>query len=150
MAARTCATCAGDSGVAQQNETTPDGVVLHPSDWERIELSTDSQGMFRVSPTVANALAPRIWGLNVVATTAIAGTAPHPDGAGALLATVGRFLVGGFQMGATLWNRDSALLVLDNGGDEFLRNRLVMLAERRVALSVMTPKAFVDGTFAAA
>ena len=28
--------------------------------------------MFRVNPNVANALAPRIWGLTVVPTTAIA------------------------------------------------------------------------------
>lgn len=136
--------------LGQTSEFPPDTVVLHPVDWERVELSTDSQGMFRVSPNVANALAPRIWGLNVVATTVIPGTAPDPDGAGALTATVGRALVGSFRMGATLWERDGIrILMTDSHASNFTSNILTLLAEMRAGLSVWRPKAFVDVSLAA-
>lgn len=118
--------------VALVGEVTPDGLVLHPTDWERIELSTDTQGMFRVSPNVTGALAPRIWGLSVVPTTAI---------------TAQTFLVGAFRLGATLWRRSSALFVTDSHAGNFTSNVLVILAEMRLALSVTMPRAFVKGTF---
>lgn len=118
--------------VAQAAEVNPDGVVMNPTDWERIELSTDTGGMFRVSPSASGALAPRIWGLSVVATNAIAALT---------------FLVGAFRYGATLWERSSALFVTDSHASNFTSNILTLLAERRIALSVMVPKAFVKGTF---
>lgn len=120
--------------VAQASEVSPDGLVLNPADWERIELSTDADGAFRVSPNVTGALAPRIWGLRVVPTTAIA---------------VGTFLVGAFSQGATLWRRSSALFVTDSHASNFTSNVLTILAEQRVALSVTLAKAFVVGTFSA-
>lgn len=135
--------------LGQQSEYAPDTVVMNPADWERIELSVDSQGMFRVSPNVANSLAPRIWGLNVVPTTAILGGSPDPDGAGAGVAVAGRFVVGSFRMGATLWERDGIrVLMTDSHASNFTSNILTLLAEMRAALSIWRPKAFVVGTFA--
>jgi HK97 family phage major capsid protein len=119
--------------VAQLSEYAPDTVVLSPSDWERIELSTDSAGLFRVSPNAANSLAPRIWGLSVVPTTAM---------------TALSFLVGAFRQGATLWERQgTTLLMTDSHASNFTSNILTLLAERRAALAVWRPKAFVKGTF---
>lgn len=118
--------------LVQQSEYMPDTVVLNPADWERVELSQDTQGMFRVSPNVTNALAPRIWGLNVVATTA---------------QTAGTVTVGSFRQGATLWERGgSRVMVTDSHSDFFIRNQLVVLAEMRAALSVWRPKAFCKVT----
>jgi HK97 family phage major capsid protein len=114
-------------------EFAPDGVVLHPLDWEKVELSTDSNGMFRVSPNVQNAMSPRIWGLTVVSTTAIAS---------------GTGLVGAFRIGAILWMRDEVrLLVTDSHASNFTSNILTLLAELRAALSVPFPKAFSAITF---
>jgi HK97 family phage major capsid protein len=136
--------------VAQGSEYAPDTCVLNPLDWERVELSTDSQGMFRVTPNVSGVLAPRIWGLNVVATTAIAGSLPDPDGAGALTATTGRFIVGSFRMGATLWEREGVrVMMTDSHASNFTSNILTLLAEMRAALSIWRPKAFVVGSFSA-
>lgn len=119
--------------LCQIDEYAPNTTVLHPSDWELVELSTDTGGMFRVSPNVANALAPRIWGLNVVPTTAIAS---------------GTGLVGDFRMGATLWDRqDTQLFLTDSHASTFTSNILTLLAELRAALSVWRPSAFCKITF---
>lgn len=134
--------------VAQLSEYEPDTVALNPSDWERIELSTDSQGAFRVTPSPTGALAARIWGLAVVATTVMTGSAPDPDGAGAGVETLGKFLVGAFREGATLWERTGVrVLLTDSHASNFTSNILTLLVEMRAGLSVWRPKAFVVGTF---
>jgi HK97 family phage major capsid protein len=119
--------------VAQLSEYQPDTVVLHPTDWQGIELDTDNNGQFRVTASVQNALTPRLWGLNVVVTTAI---------------TVATYLVGAFRLGATLWERHGIrLLMSDSHGTNFTANILVLLAEMRAALTVWRPAAFVKGGF---
>lgn len=119
--------------VAQISEYMPDTAVLHPTDWQNIELDTDDNGMFRVSVNPQNAMTPRLWGLNVVVTTAIA---------------VGTYLVGAFRLGATLWERHGIrLLMSDSHGTNFTANILVLLAEMRAALTVWRPAAFVSGAF---
>lgn len=121
--------------VAQLSEYAPDGCVLSPTDWERVELSTDNTGEFRVTPSAQSALGPRIWGLTVIPSTAM---------------VAGTFLVGAFRMGATLWERiGTTLLMTDSHASNFTSNILTLLAERRAALSVWRPKAFVKGTLAA-
>lgn len=119
--------------IAQLSEYQPDTAVLHPTDWQGIELDTDTQGSFRVNQNVQNALSPRIWGMSVVVTTAI---------------TVATYLVGAFKLGATLWERDGVrLLMSDSHGTNFTANILVLLAEMRAALTVWRPGAFVKGAF---
>lgn len=119
--------------LAQISEYQPDTVVLHPTDWQNIELDTDTTNNFRVTQNVQNSLTPRLWGLNVVVTTAI---------------TVATYLVGAFKMGATLWERHGVrLLMSDSHGTNFTANILVLLAELRAALTVWRPAAFVKGAF---
>lgn len=125
--------------VAQLSEYEPDTVAMNPVDWERVELSTDSQGMFRVSPNVLQALTPRVWGLNVVATTVMTGSTGVAGGT---------FLVGSFREGATLWERTGIrVLLTDSHASNFTSNILTLLVEMRAGLSVWRPKAFVKGTF---
>ncbi|MFD7410146.1 phage major capsid protein [Kitasatospora purpeofusca] len=114
----------------------PDSVVLHPQDWQDIELDTNGIGAFRVISSVTEAGAtPRIWGLTVVSTVAMAA---------------GTALVGGFRLGATLWERQGVtILMTDSHADYFTANTLVILAERRANVAVHTPKAFTKITFAA-
>jgi HK97 family phage major capsid protein len=128
--------------VAQLSEYDPDAVVMNPVDWEAIELSTDTQGTFRVSPNVQQGAPGVIWGLRVVVTTAITGTVFGTTG--------GTFLVGAFKEGATLWERTQVqLFITDSHASNFTSNILTLLAELRAALSVWRPKAFVKGTFGA-
>lgn len=128
--------------VAQLSEYDPDAVVMNPVDWEAIELSTDTQGTFRVAPNVQAGAPAVVWGLRVVVTTAITGTTFGTTG--------GTFLVGGFREGATLWERTAVqLFITDSHASNFTSNILTLLAELRAALSVWRPKAFVKGTFGA-
>jgi HK97 family phage major capsid protein len=114
----------------------PTGVVLHPNDWEDIELTKDANGQYLVAVSVAMGGEPRIWRIPVVETPAIAeGTA----------------LVGAFGTGAQLYDREQASIrVSEQHSDFFVRNAIVVLAEQRLALAVKRPEAFVSVDFDAA
>ncbi|MFE3169325.1 phage major capsid protein [Streptomyces sp. NPDC059224] len=114
----------------------PDAIVMNPLDWQDIELDTDADGRFRVITSVADSGAPmRIWGLTVVTSVAMAS---------------GTALLGGFRVGATLWERQGVtILMTDSHADYFTANTLVILAERRANVAVHTPLAFTKITFAA-
>lgn len=111
----------------------PTGVVLHPNDWEDIELSKDLNGQYLVAVSVALGGEPRIWRIPVVETPAIAeGTA----------------LVGAFGTGAQLYDREQASIrISEQHADFFVRNAIVVLAEQRLALAVKRPEAFVEVDF---
>jgi len=111
----------------------PTGVVMHPNDWEDIELTKDSNGQYLVAVSVALGGEPRVWRLPVVETPAIAeGTA----------------LVGAFGTGAQLYDREQAnIRISEQHSDFFVRNAIVVLAEQRLAMAVKRPEAFVKVTF---
>jgi HK97 family phage major capsid protein len=114
----------------------PTGVVMHPNDWEEIELSKDANGQYLVAVSVAMGGEPRIWRIPVIETPAIAeGTA----------------LVGAFGTGAQLYDREQASIrISEQHSDFFVRNAIVVLAEQRLALAVKRPEAFVKVDFDAA
>jgi len=114
----------------------PTGVVMHPNDWEDIELTKDSNGQYLVAVSVALGGEPRLWRIPVVETPAIAeGTA----------------LVGAFGTGAQLYDREQAnIRISEQHSDFFVRNAIVVLAEQRLALAVKRPEAFVSVDFDAA
>lgn len=111
----------------------PTGVVLHPNDWEDIELTKDNNGQYLVAVSVALGGEPRIWRIPVVETPAIAeGTA----------------LIGAFGTGAQLYDREQAnIRISEQHADFFVRNAIVVLAEQRLALAVKRPEAFVKVDF---
>jgi HK97 family phage major capsid protein len=113
----------------------PTGVVMHPNDWERIELSKDDNGQYLVAVSVAMGGEPRLWRLPVVDTPAIA------EGTG---------LVGAFGSGAQLYDREQASIrISEQHSDFFVRNAIVILAEQRLAMAVKRPEAFVKVGFTA-
>ena len=67
----------------------PTGIIVHPSDWEDIELTKNSQGTYLLAMSVAGGAESRVWHL-VIDTPAIAsGTAlVGAFGTGAQLTTV--------------------------------------------------------------
>ena len=111
----------------------PTGVVLHPNDWEDIELTKDGNGAYVVAVSVAMGGEQKLWRIPVVDTPAIAeGTA----------------LVGAFGTGAQLYDREQASIrISEQHADFFVRNAIVILAEQRLALAVKRPEAFVKVTF---
>jgi HK97 family phage major capsid protein len=111
----------------------PTGVVMHPNDWEDIELTKDSNGQYLVAVSVALGGEPRVWRLPVIETPAM------PEGT---------CTVGAFGTGAQLYDRDQASIrISEQHSDFFVRNAIVVLAEQRLALAIKRPEAFVKITF---
>lgn len=113
-------------------EFPPTGHVLNPIDWARIEMLKDTQGRYIIGNPQGN-IQPTLWGLPVVETQAMA---------------VDTFLTGAFRAGAQLFDRWRARVELaTENEDDFVNNRVTILAEERLALAVYRPQAFVLGDF---
>ena len=114
------------------SEYSADAVVMHPADWEDIELTKADDGQY-VWANPALGAGPQLWGRRVVPTQAIAE---------------GTFLTGSFAMGAQVWDREQAAVQVSyENADNFTKNMATILAEERLALAVYRPKAFVSGAF---
>ena len=108
----------------------PNGIGLHPNDWEVVRLSKDGQGQYLLGPP-GMAAAEQLWGLPVAVTAAV------PDDTG---------IVGDWRY-ATLWLREAAqLLASDSHSDFFVKNLVVLLAEIPAAFGVQMPSAFATVT----
>jgi HK97 family phage major capsid protein len=109
----------------------PTGIVLHPTDWEGIELQKNTLGDYlEVTLTDANGN-PVAWRCPVVPTVAIAA---------------GTFLVGDFQS-ALVRDRQLATVEISNShSDFFARNLLAIRAEQREGLEIHRPAGFVTGS----
>ena len=111
------------------------GYILHPSDWEDIEIQKGTTNdHYMLTTQVSVGLQSRVWRLPVVESPSIAE---------------GTFLTGAFGQAAQIWDRQSANIRLsDSHADYFVRNAVAILAEERLALTVTAPSAIVKGTFA--
>lgn len=113
-------------------EYRADAIVLHPSDWEEIELTKTTEGAY-VWANPRGLLGPTLWGLPVIDTTAV---------------EEGEFLVGNFQMSAMIWDREDAVVdISTEDRDNFIKNMVTMRAEERLALEVSRPEALIYGDF---
>ena len=114
----------------------PTGVVVHPNDWEDIELTKNDQGTYLMAVSMQMGSEARIWRMPIVDTPAIAE---------------GTSLVGAFGTGAQIYDREQASIrISEQHSDFFVRNAIVILAEQRLALAVKRPESFVKVTFDAA
>lgn len=108
------------------------GIMMHPDDWEEIELTKTDEGSY-VWANPRGLLGPTLWGLPVVDTTAL-----NP----------GEFLVGNFKQAATIWDREDAVIDLSTDDrDNFIRNLVTIRAEKRLGLEVSREEALVFGDF---
>jgi hypothetical protein len=111
----------------------PSGYVLHPYDWEDIELQKDSQGRYMLITNVTVGAESRIWRQPVVETPAM------PEG---------KFVTGAWGIGAQLYDRQQAnVRIAEQHADFFVRNAIAILVEERLAFAVKRPESFVIGTF---
>jgi HK97 family phage major capsid protein len=112
------------------------GVVLHPTNWERIETLKGSDGHYLLIALNGANGEKLVWRVPVVETTAI---------------NVDESLVGAFGMAATLFDREQASIrVTDAHSDYFIKGQVAILAEERVALANLRPESFVALDFDAA
>lgn len=110
------------------------GIVLNPVDWADMELQKDNTGAY-IWVNVQEGGVQRMWRLPVIDTNAM------PQG---------EFLVGAFDMGAQVFDReDAAVEVSTEDGDNFTKNMVTIRAEERLALAVYRPESFIHGEFAA-
>ena len=110
----------------------PTGIVVHPNDWEGMELVKDSQDRYIATTSVTVGAQQLLWRLPVVATPAIAENTA---------------LVGAFGLGAQLYDREmSNIRVAEQHSDFFVRNAVAVLAEQRLALAITRPESFCSVT----
>jgi hypothetical protein len=110
-------------------EAEPDAIVCNPSDAEQMLIAKTSGSGQRLDSVGAFVTPPdQLWGLPLITSTVI---------------PAGQVLVGTFGREALLYVREGpSLRTSDADQDDFLRNRLTMLAEARVGLAVFHPAAF--------
>jgi len=109
-----------------------DGIIMHPSDWEDIQLAKGTDGHYIFGTAPGMPAPPSIWGIPVVVTTQInAGTA----------------LLGAFRLGVALWDRmQSTVRIAEQHANFFIENMVAVLAEERIALTLIRPESFVAVT----
>lgn len=109
-----------------------DGIVMHPTDWARVETTKDAAGYY-IAGNPQGGIPNRLWGFPVVDTQAI---------------EVDKFLVGAFQAGAQIFDRMAPEVMISTEHDDyFVKNKLAVRAEKRLAFAVRRPSAFVYGDF---
>ena len=114
-------------------EYSATGIVLNPIDWTTIELAKDNEARYIIGNPQSTAT-PTLWSLPVVQTQAMG---------------VGKFLTGAFDLGAQIFDAETASIEVGFENDDFTRNLVTILCEERLALAVYRPQSFVYGTLAA-
>lgn len=108
------------------------GMVLNPRMKARIDLLKGDDGHY-IWVSVVEGGAARLWRVPVVETNAMGNN---------------EALVGAFGLGATVYDREETTVrITDSHSDYFVKNKLVMLVEERVALAIERPQSFVKVTF---
>lgn len=112
-------------------EYTPSAIVLNPYDYHALLLRKSTQWDY-----VREGILPTVMGVPVIKSTA---------------QSAGSFLVGDFNLGATLFFRENIGVEFSNSNnDDFEKNMTTVRAKERIALPITRPNAFSWGTFAAA
>lgn len=111
----------------------PNAVVMNPVDFEQVRLLRENAasatlGQYLMGPpSVTGPMT--IFGMNVVESENIVAD---------------RILVGAFNMGCTLWDREQSAIRVGTVNDQFVRNIQTILAEQRLGFTVWRPAAFVS------
>jgi HK97 family phage major capsid protein len=106
------------------------GVVINNSDWTKAKLLKDGMGRY-ILGAPNDAAPPMLWGLPVVPTTAM---------------TAGTFLVGAFEAAAQIFDRQNVIVELSTENeDDFIKNKVTIRCEERLALAVKQPLALITG-----
>jgi len=110
----------------------PTGIVMNPTNWNHVAVMKDTLGRYLGSGPWSPAQAPTLWGVPVAVTPAIvAGTA----------------LIGAFGSQAQVFARGGTRIEASNSHqDFFIKNLVAIRAERRLALAVYRPAAFITLT----
>lgn len=120
--------------IAQVDDTDfdADGIVLNPRDWRKMQSLKDDMSRYLGGGPFGD-LIQRLWQIPIVTSKAM---------------NAGKFLVGSFQNGAQIFDREDANVeVSTEDGDNFRKNLVTVLAEKRLAFVVKRPDVFIKGDF---
>jgi HK97 family phage major capsid protein len=115
----------------------PDGLVIHPSDWRKMQLIKEAIAAANTGAYILGgpAASPRklLWDLPVVGTPAM---------------IKGKFLVGQFVGSVMGFDRMKAVIDVSTEHESyFIKNMVAVRAELRLAVAVTKPGAFRYGSF---
>jgi HK97 family phage major capsid protein len=106
------------------------GIVLHPTDWTKVEMIKDAQGRYLVGDPQGT-MQPLLWGLPVVTSLAL---------------TAGTFLTGAFRTACQIFDRMNVeFLISTENNDDFEKNMVTARMEERLTFVCKYPLAFVTG-----
>ncbi|HEX7313293.1 MAG TPA: phage major capsid protein [Pyrinomonadaceae bacterium] len=106
----------------------PDGIVLHPTQAEAIELDKGSDGHYTM---IYDPVGQRLWRKPIVETPAM---------------TSGTAIAANFRLAYTVWERMAAQIKLGYNNDDFTKNLVTILGEMRAAYGTVRPKALEKAT----
>jgi HK97 family phage major capsid protein len=109
----------------------PTFVAIHPDNWATVRLSKNINGDYLAQDVLSGDPA-RLWGYPVVVTTR--------------LGSAGTALVMTGPLGARVFMREAPVLSVGTEGDDFIKNRVTIVAEERLALTCPRPAAVVKVT----
>jgi HK97 family phage major capsid protein len=118
--------------LVEENSKLPvSGVALNPFDWQTIRLSKDANGNYLFGSPMAGDM-ERLFGYPVVRTSAL---------------TAGTGLVGAFDLAAMILRRSGiAFAASTEHSDFFIKNKLMLRVEERLAFPVFRPTGFCEVT----
>jgi len=107
------------------------GIIINPANWQTIRLLKDTAGNYLWGPP-SDPGVERIWGLPVVKTTAMAA---------------GTALLGAFTTATQMFRKSGvSFAVSDQHSDFFIKNKMMLRIEERLAFVVYRPAALATVT----
>jgi HK97 family phage major capsid protein len=115
--------------------TMPTAVLVNPADWGAMERTREGSNsgtyLYGAPGTVAGGMP---FGVRVVMSINV---------------TAGTFIIGNFDEGATIFQRENAVVEMGYVNDDFTRNLITLRAEERLALAVDRPSMIYYGDITA-
>ncbi len=118
-------------GVVEASGWLVDTIGINPIDWAMIQTLKGSDDHYLyATPAASSTGAQPAWGKIIVPTPAIAANS---------------YVVGAFQQGSQLFEREAGNVVVGFQNDNFTRNLVTLLAEMRADLAIYAASAFRKG-----